>query len=101
MIYRPVWNFVYDEKLSLKKIVAASERDHPDIANRRVQRRKYQDRIEAERPVFIDESCTATVVMDNTGSCKAIRQFIRFAGVKLFLLPKSAPDRNPIEQILV
>jgi hypothetical protein len=51
-------------------------------------------------PIF-DESCIATVVMDNPGSCKAIRQFIRFAGVKLFLLPKSAPDRNPIEQILV
>jgi transposase len=37
--------------------------------------------------------------MDNPGSYKAIRQFIRVAGVKLFIQPKYAPDLHPIEQI--
>jgi transposase len=41
------------------------------------------------------------VVMDNLGSHKgpAIRQAIRNAGARLFLLPKYSPDLNPIEQV--
>ena len=41
------------------------------------------------------------VVMDNLGSHKgrAVRQAIRAAGAKLFLLPKYSPDLNPIEQV--
>lgn len=41
------------------------------------------------------------VVMDNLGSHKsnAVRQAIRSAGAKLFLLPKYSPDFNPIEQL--
>jgi len=41
------------------------------------------------------------VIMDNLGSHKgkAVRQAIRAAGAKLFLLPKYSPDRNPIEQV--
>jgi transposase len=41
------------------------------------------------------------VIMDNLGSHKgqAIRQAIRSAGAKLFLLPKYSPDLNPIEQV--
>ncbi len=41
------------------------------------------------------------VVMDNLGSHKgqAVRQAIRQAGAKLFLLPKYSPDLNPIEQV--
>jgi transposase len=42
--YRAVWNFVHAEKLS--KTVVASERDRPDVAHRRAQWRKYQNRIE-------------------------------------------------------
>jgi len=39
--------------------------------------------------------------MDNLGShkAKAVRQFIRAAGAKLFFLPKYSPDLNPIEQV--
>jgi transposase len=39
--------------------------------------------------------------MDNLGSHKrkAVRQLIRSAGAKLFLLPKYSPDLNPIEQV--
>jgi transposase len=41
------------------------------------------------------------VLMDNLGSHrgKAVRQLIRSAGAKLFLLPKYSPDLNPIEQV--
>jgi transposase len=41
------------------------------------------------------------VIMDNLGSHKrkAVRQLIRSAGAKLFLLPKYSPDLNPIEQV--
>ena len=39
--------------------------------------------------------------MDNLGSHngEAVRQAIRSAGAKLFFLPKSSPDLNPIEQV--
>jgi transposase len=41
------------------------------------------------------------VIMDNLGShkAKAVRQFIRAAGAKLFFLSKYSPDLNPIEQV--
>jgi putative transposase len=41
------------------------------------------------------------VIMDNLASHKrqAIRQAIRQAGARLFLLPKYSPDLNPIEQV--
>ena len=41
------------------------------------------------------------VVMDNLGSHKgnAVRQMIRSAAAKLFLLPKYSPDLNPIEPV--
>ena len=58
--YWAVWNFVHAEKLSFKKTVVASERDRPDVARRRAQWSKYQDRIEPERLVFIDETWTRT-----------------------------------------
>ena len=43
-----------------KKSLVASERDRPDVARRRAQWTKYQDRIEPERLVFIDETWTKT-----------------------------------------
>jgi hypothetical protein len=43
-----------------KRTVVASERDRPDVAHRRAQWHKYQDRIEPERLVFIDETGTRT-----------------------------------------
>ena len=43
-----------------KKSVMAGERDRPDVARRRVQWTKYQDRVEPERLVFIDETWTRT-----------------------------------------
>ena len=43
-----------------KKSLVAGERDRPDVARRRAQWTKYQDRIEPERLVFIDETWTKT-----------------------------------------
>src|SRR5256884_2379786 len=43
-----------------KKSVVAGERDRPDVARRRAQWTKYQNRIEPERLVFIDETWTKT-----------------------------------------
>lgn len=41
------------------------------------------------------------VVMDNLGSNRStlVRQLIRSAGAKLFILPKYSPDPNPIELV--
>jgi hypothetical protein len=100
--HRAVRKFV-DSELSLKKSWRPASTIAPNIATRRVQRRKYQDHIKPERPGFIDE--TWTVIADNPGSCKAMRQLIRVAGVKLFFLPKicagPAPDRADIRQHLL
>jgi transposase len=43
-----------------KKSVVAGERDRPDVARRRSQWTKYQDRVDATRLVFIDETWTRT-----------------------------------------
>jgi transposase len=40
--------------------VVAGERDRPDVARRRAQWRGYQNRVEPERLVFIDETWTRT-----------------------------------------
>jgi transposase len=40
--------------------VVAGERDRPDVARQRAQWTKYQDRVEPERLVFIDETWTKT-----------------------------------------
>jgi transposase len=43
-----------------KKSLVAGERDRPDVARRRSQWTKYQDRVDAARLVFIDETWTRT-----------------------------------------
>jgi len=46
--------------LASKKSVVAGERDRPDVARRRSQWTKYQDRVDVGRLVFIDETWTRT-----------------------------------------
>jgi putative transposase len=43
-----------------KKTLIAAEQDRPDVARRRAQWKKYQDRIDPSRLVFIDETWTRT-----------------------------------------
>jgi hypothetical protein len=59
--YRAAWTFVHAEKLSFKKTVVASERDRPDVAQRRGA--VAQDRVEPERLVFFDETAVRTNMM--------------------------------------
>ena len=73
-------------RAELKKIVAAGERDHPDIATRGCSGAS----IKTASSLRVRFSSTRPGPSSRTipGSCKAIRQFIRVAGVKLFFLPK-------------
>jgi putative transposase len=48
------------EAQSQKKTLIAAEQDRPDVARRRAQWTKYQDRIDPSRLVFIDETWTKT-----------------------------------------
>ncbi len=50
-----------------KKSLVAGERDRPDVARRRAQWTKYQDRVEPERLVFIDETWTKTNMAPQRG----------------------------------
>lgn len=58
--YRTVWNFVHREGKSFKKTVHGAEQARPGIARRRSWWRKYQNRIDPSRLVFIDETWTKT-----------------------------------------
>jgi transposase len=53
--YGALWLFLERQGLSFKKTVHASEQDRPWIARRRAQWRKYQNRLDPSRLVFIDE----------------------------------------------
>ena len=52
-----------------KKSLRASEQDRPDVARRRDQWRRYQDKIAASRLVFIDETWTKTNMTRTHGRC--------------------------------
>ena len=43
-----------------KKSLRAAEQDQPDVAHRRARRRRHQQRVEASRLVFIDETWAKT-----------------------------------------
>jgi hypothetical protein len=58
--YRSVWGLSTPRSSASKKSVVAGERDRPDVAKRRAQWIKYQNRVEPERLVFIDETWTRT-----------------------------------------
>ena len=55
-----VWNFLRRESNSFKKTVHGTEQLRPDVARRRYWWNKYQNRINASPPVFIDETWTKT-----------------------------------------
>jgi transposase len=58
--YGALWLFLEREGLSFKKSLFASEQDRPAIARRRMQWRKYQNRLDPTRLVFIDETWAKT-----------------------------------------
>lgn len=59
-----------------KKSLVAGERDRPDVARRRAQWIKYQDRIEPRRLVFIDETWTKTNMAPLRGWAPRGRRFV-------------------------
>jgi transposase len=58
--YHSVWDFVHAEKLSFKKKRGGWRTRSSRVARRRAQWTKYQDRVDPERLVFIDETWTRT-----------------------------------------
>ncbi|MBR0552696.1 MULTISPECIES: IS630 family transposase [Stakelama] len=58
--YGALWLFLDRERLSFKKSLFASEQDRPAVARRRMQWRKYQNRLDPTRLVFIDETWAKT-----------------------------------------
>src|SRR6266404_4945387 len=58
--YYAVWNFFEHEGISFKKKPRASEQDRPDVARRRAQWKRYQDKLDPARLVFIDETWAKT-----------------------------------------
>src|SRR5215203_3471081 len=52
-----------------KKSLHASEQDRPDVARRRVQWKKYQNRLDPARLVFIDETWAKTNMTRRHGRC--------------------------------
>jgi transposase len=54
---------------ALKKSLHASEQDRADVARRRAQWKKYQDRLDPKRLVFIDETWAKTNMTRRHGRC--------------------------------
>ena len=54
---------------ALKKSLRASEQDRPDVARRRDQWRRYQDKIDPSRLVFIDKTWAKTNMTRTHGRC--------------------------------
>ena len=54
--YRTVWNFVHREKISYKKSVFPAAQNRPGVARHRARWKRYQDKIDPKRLVFIDET---------------------------------------------
>jgi len=58
--YGSVWRIVHDAGISFKKTLFATEQDRPDVARRRARWKRYQDRLDPTRLVFIDETWAKT-----------------------------------------
>ena len=67
--YRTVWNFVHREKISYKKSVFSTEQNRPGVARHRARWKRYQDKIDPKRLVFIDETWVKTNMAPLRGWC--------------------------------
>jgi hypothetical protein len=72
-----LWLFLEREGLSFKKSLFASEQDRPAIARRRMQWRKYQNRLDPTRLVFIDETWAKTNMTRTHGRARRGERFTR------------------------
>jgi transposase len=55
-----LWRFLHANGITFKKTLYPKEQDRPDIARRRARWRTIQQRIDARRRVFIDETWAKT-----------------------------------------
>jgi transposase len=67
--YFGVWNFVHNAGLSYKKSLYASEQDRPDVARKRQLWKRHQDKIDASRLIFVDETWARTNMTPIRGWC--------------------------------
>ncbi|MDI7775117.1 IS630 family transposase [Asticcacaulis sp. EMRT-3] len=66
--------FFREEGISFKKSVLPSEQDRPDVARKRERWRKYQNRLDPRRLVFIDETWAKTNMTRTHGRCRKGRR---------------------------
>ncbi len=74
--YRTVWNFVHREKISYKKSVLPAEQNRPGVARHRARWKRYQDKIDPKRLVFIDETWVKTNMAPLRGWCARGKRLI-------------------------
>jgi hypothetical protein len=86
---RAVWTFIHAQKLSFKKTVVASQRDRRDVAPRRVQWRKYQDRVKPKRLIFIEPGPAPS-----SWTSQAVAKPMPYASLFASLTPSSSPRPN-------
>lgn len=55
-----VWSFFRREGLTFKKSQHAAEQDRPDVARKRARWKRYQNRLDPGRLVFVDETWAKT-----------------------------------------
>jgi transposase len=67
--YYALWHILDEAGISFKKSLRAREQDRPDVARRREQWRRYQDKIAPSRLVFIDETWAKTNMTRTHGRC--------------------------------
>ena len=74
--YYGVWHFVDHVGLSFKKSLHASEQDRADVARRRRQWKRHQNKIATGRLIFIDETWAKTNMTRLHGRCAKGRRLI-------------------------
>jgi transposase len=68
-----IWRFFDRHGISFKKTVHAAEQQRPDVAAARQSWKTLQPQLDAEKPVFIDETGTATNMARWHGAAGAAR----------------------------
>ena len=62
--------------IAVKKSLFAAEQDRPDVARRRQRWKKYQNRLDPRRLVFIDETWAKTNMTPQHGRCRRGRRLV-------------------------
>ncbi|HXJ50466.1 MAG TPA: IS630 family transposase [Burkholderiales bacterium] len=74
--YGAVWRLLKAEGITVKKSLFAAEQDRPDVARRRARWKKYQERLDPRRLVFIDETWAKTNMTRQRGRCRRGKRLV-------------------------